>query len=155
MSVQVKLELNMKGFAELCGVTTAALRLWVKEGMPGQSKPARNATYYDVALALPWVRDNKWKVAQDARARKLEAEASVAEMERDVMAGSLVSAADYRAATEDFNSRLRTNLMGFPDRLIPLLEETTDVREKLAIGKREMAATLRDIVTQETQAVTP
>lgn len=144
-------EFNAKEFAAICGVTVITLTNWVEEGMPKPEKPSRNASYFDLKVHLPWVIENKWKPNQSARARKQEADASIAEMVRDEKAGSLVPVAAVTREYTDFLTRLRSNLMGFGDRLIPLLAETTNPREQLAIARREMGQTLREIVAEQTE----
>lgn len=148
MSELLRYEFNQKEFAAICGVTVLTLNNWVKEGMPPQEKPSRNSSYFDLRVHLPWVIENKWKPNESARARKLEADASIAEMERDTMAGQLVPVSSVMREYTDFLTRLRSNLMGFGDRLVPLLTETADPREHLAIARREMAQTLREVSEQ-------
>ena len=148
MSVLSRHEFNRKEFAEICGVTALSLDNWVKEGMPEPDRPVKGACWFDLRIHLPWVIENKWKPNQSARARKQEADASIAEMERDEMADSLMVAADATRAWTDFLTRLRSNLMGFGDRLVPLLAETTNPREQLAIARREMNQTLREVSEQ-------
>lgn len=148
MSALTRYEFNGKEFAAICGVTVLTLTNWAEEGMPKPEKPSRNVSYFDLKVHLPWVIENKWKPNQSARARKQEADASIAEMERDTMAASLVPVAAVTREYTDFLTRLRSNLMGFGDRLIPLLAETQDPREQLAIARREMGQTLREVAEQ-------
>ena len=148
MTTLSRFEFNAKEFAEICGVTAQSLPNWVKEGMPEPDKPTRNAAYYSLKIHLPWVIENKWKPNQSARARKQEADACIAEMKASEMAGSLMVKADAIRSWVDFLTRVRSNLMGFGDRLIPLLAETTNPREQLAIARREMNQTLREVSEQ-------
>lgn len=85
------------------------------------------------------------------RARKLKAEADMAEMEAAKMAGGLVDAKEAQREMEEALARLKSNLMGFPDRIVPQFEEGGTLAEKLAICRKEMHATLRDIVAKESQ----
>lgn len=149
MSVLTRYEYNAKEFAALIGVTVQSLANWHKdEGFPPPEKPTKNSAWYDLRVHLPWVIENKWKPNQSARARKQEADATISEMERDKMAGMLVPVAAVEREYADFLTRLRSNLMGFGDRLIPLLAETADPREHLAIARREMTNTLREVSEQ-------
>jgi len=144
-------EMDQQRFAELCGVKRNAIMVWTKEGMPGVTKPSRNSVYIDLTLAIPWVKVNKWAIALDDRARKAKAEADMAEMEAMTMAGTLVNAKFAAVTWEEFLARLKSNLRGFPDRIVPRLEEGGTLAEKLAIARREMDSTLRDIVAQESR----
>ena len=148
MSVLSRYEFNAKEFAAICGVMPLSLTNWVKEGMPPPEKPSRNTSYFDLKVHLPWVIENKWKPGMDARARKQEADACMAEMKASEMAGSLQVRSKAIRSWTDFLTRLRSNLLGFGDRLIPLLSETTNPREQLAIARREMYQTLREVSEQ-------
>ncbi len=131
MNARARYEFNAKEFAAILWVTTKTLINWEKEGMPSPAKPARNASYFDLRVHLPWILSNKGQPPMDDRARKARADADMAEKERDEMAGSLVSADGAAREYADALSRLHSNLMGFGDRLIPLLAETTNPREQL------------------------
>ena len=145
-----KYEMNLKEFAALCGVSMTTITDWHKEkGLPPPEKPTKNSAYYDLEIYIPWMRENIWKPATNATARKKEADAAIAEMERDVMAGVLVDALAVQRSWEDALARFRTNIRGFPARLVPLLEEASTEREKLAIGQREIDSVLRDLVAKE------
>ena len=126
-----------------------SLTNWVKEGMPAPDKPCRNASYYDLRVHLPWIVANKFGPGVDARSRKLEADASIAEMNRDEKAAALVPLAAVTREYHDALTRMRSSLMGFVDLLIPLLAESTNPREHLAIARREMGKTLSEIVAEQ------
>ena len=85
----------------------------------------------------------------DDKRRKDKADADIAELRRDQLAGTLVDAQETRAAYCDFLARLRTNLRGLPDRLIPRLEEGDTLQERLSIAKSLVDETLRDVVAEE------
>lgn len=127
------------------------IQRWHEQGLPrhGEGK----GCYYVWAEVLPWyvafVSGSKDGDEDSSHsARKDRADADIAEMKRDLMAGNLVDAMEVQRGWVDFLTRLRANLMGFPGRLVDRLESARDVREKLAIGNREMAATLREIVAE-------
>ena len=142
-------EFNATEFGLLVGVSDQTLTNWVGEGMPDARRPIKNSCYYDLKIHLPWIIENKWKPNQTARARKQEADAAMAEMERDTMAGILIPVPQVQRQWEDTLAKLRTNLRGLPARLIPLLEEVSTEREKMAIGVREIDIVLRGITEQE------
>ena len=137
--------------AALFGVTDRTIRNWDAEGLPGKGE--NRDRRYDWAVVLPWyvarVSGSKpgGEPATD-KARRENAEADIAEMDRDLKAGTLVNAEDMRQAEVEVFTRLRTNLEGFTPRLVDRLEAGVTPREKLAIGQREMAATLRDLVEE-------
>ena len=137
--------------AALFGVTDRTIRNWDAEGLPGNGEG--RGRVYDFASVLPWYvarvsgsRGGDGDLSD--REREQRANADMAEMKAQEMAGFLVNAQEVQRGWTDFLTRLRTNLMGFPARLVDRLEGARDVREKLATGNREMAATLRDIVAE-------
>ena len=143
------LEVNQQTLAQLIGVTRQAIGTWVRhEGMPC-SKPDPRAAYFDLEVTIPWLREHKWQTdtTKDRRAR---ATTELLEMKRDREAGLLVLASDVQAEWEALLTRLRVSLLGFPDRLVPLLAECADDRERLVVARREMRATLRSLVDDET-----
>ena len=143
------LEVNQQTLAQLIGVTRQAIGTWVRhEGMPC-SKPDPRAAYFDLEVTIPWLREHKWQTdtTKDRRAR---ATTELLEMKRDKEAGLLVLASDVQAEWEALLTRLRVSLLGFPDRLVPLLAECADDRERLVVARREMRATLRSLVDDET-----
>ena len=80
----------------------------------------------------------------------------MAEMAAQKMGATLVDARSVQAVWEDFLSRLKANLRGFPDRVIPMLEEGGSATERLAICRKAMDATLRSVVTQlQARSLTP
>jgi phage terminase Nu1 subunit (DNA packaging protein) len=137
--------------AALFGVTDRTIRNWDKEGLPGNGEGRDRV--YDFAAVLPWYvgRVSGSRGSDDDltdREREQKATADIAEMKAQEMAGFLVNAQEVQKGWADFLTRLRTNLMGFPARLVDRLEGARDIREKIAIGNREMASTLRDIVAE-------
>ena len=143
--------LSREELALLWGCSTRTInRLPVIETLRHGAGQGSHYVWDECRLHIPGLQSQGSEGSEGDRARKLKAEADMAEMEAQTMALTLVNAAEVQATWEDFLSRLRTNLLGFPDRLIPLLEEAQTSRERLAIGKREMNTTLRDIVARET-----
>jgi phage terminase Nu1 subunit (DNA packaging protein) len=140
--------------AAIFSVTDRTIRNWDAEGLPGNG--AGRDRRYDLAVVLPWyvARISGSKAGGEPatdKARRENAEADIAEMDRDLKAGSLVNADESRQAEVEVFTRLRTNLMGFVPRLVDRLEMAATIREKYAVGQREMAATLRDL-TEEIRA---
>lgn len=140
-------KINQSELAALLGRDIKTVQRWHEDGLPreGEGKALR----YDWYRVEAW-RDEKRTGANnlDDRARKLRGEADILEMEAAERAGTLVSVAAVTQEYTDFLTRLRSNLMGFGDRLIPLLAETTNPREHLAIARREMGVTLREVSEQ-------
>lgn len=150
MSALKRTEFSATEFAKLIGVSVQTLTNWVVDrGMPAPDKPAKNIAYYDLRVHLPWVRDNIWLPNNTAKARKLEAETQLKEMERDEAAGTLVRADLALREWEDLLARMRTNIRGLPARLVPLLEEVQTTRERMEITSQQIDLILQSLVETE------
>ena len=146
-------EVNQNTFAAICGVTPQTLRDWVREGLPN-TKPSRNSTRFRLIEAVGWVRDHKWLPELDDKARKLKAEADMAEMERDQLAGTLLASSDVMQTWTDALAALRANLMAYPDRVLSRLEACVTPAERVAVLRGEMKASLEGLVKDaEAQAI--
>ena len=143
-----EVNVNQKQLAKIFGVTRQTIANWMNEGLP-HWRPDTGKVNFFVSAAVSWVKDNKWTPGIDDKSRKTRAEADMAEMTAQKMGRSLVDAGEAQAAWEDFLSRLKANLRGFPDRVIPMLEEGGSATERLAICRKAMDATLRSVVTQQ------
>lgn len=76
------------------------------------------------------LRDPNATTYQAQRMRKMRADADLAEMERDRLAGRLVDTAAVRAAGTEAGTVIRAVLENLPDQLAPMLAPITD-EEKL------------------------
>ena len=150
--MSIKDSLLMLKQADLCAlfaVTDRTIQRWHDQGLPRHGEG--RGCYYVWADVLPWYlrfMSGSKGGGEDGNTdseRQERAEADIAEMKRDQLARSLVSAQEMQAAEVDLFTRLRSNLRGFPRRLIDRLEGAEDLRERLAIGKQEMEATLREL----------
>ena len=111
-------EVDGADMASICGVTPQTIRVWMDKGMPGCSKPVRNALYVDLAKAIPWLRENIWQ-RMDLRAQKLQAEVNIIQMQEGVMAGALVPVSQIAAQWSEECSALRGRLLSMPTTLAP------------------------------------
>lgn len=142
-------KLKQADLMALFGVTDRTIQRWHDQALPRHGEG--RGCYYVWTEVLPWyvgyISGSKQGGSDSERLKA--AQADMAEMERDTRAGMLVVAADVGREYANALTRLRSNLMGFGDRLIPLLAETTNPREQLAIARREMNQTLREIVAEQ------
>ncbi len=82
------------------------------------------------------------------RQRKDRADADLAEMERDREAENLLDAQDVRRTWEGFLGRLKENLLGLGDRCAPEIQPEHTLAERIAIIRRHVNGSLRDVVAQ-------
>ena len=128
------LEMNQVEFCDLCGITPQTVRNWMAEGLPGVTKPVRNAFYVNLREALPWVRDNKWQAADD-RARLARIKADDAQLDLDKKLGTLMDAAEAVRAWETGCASMRSRMLSIP----------STAQTALGLSPAQ-GATLRDLV---------
>lgn len=140
--------LQQKDVQALLGKSERQIRRYDDEGLPGHGEG--RGRYYVWDDVLPWwiAREAGSKAGPGTltdKEREQKARADLAEMDAEERAGALLDARAARRSWEDVLGRLRSNLRGFPARLLRRLEGVTDPRERLEIGNREMDATLRTL----------
>lgn len=82
----------------------------------------------------------------DEKKRKTKAEADIAEMERDVMAGTLVNAEEVKVVAFNTARTARDNLMNIPDRISPILAAEAEEGKVRAILAAEIRQALEEFV---------
>lgn len=133
--------INQKELGDITGLSRAALANW--SAQPGCPKKVANGrTLY------AWPDWNEWRFqegrrskapedVEEARARKLAAEAELAEIERDRERGLLVPLADVEREVGVVLDRLRAKLVALPGKWGPLLVGCRTIAE--ATGRLEPA----------------
>lgn len=84
----------------------------------------------------------------DDRKRKDRADADLAELKRDQVAGSLVDRAGAVRAWGAYLGRLKQNLLGYGGRVAPRLVDGQTLAERQDVLDREMRASLRELVAE-------
>ncbi len=113
-------------FAELLGVHRNTTGAWLKAGMPIRRRVGR-VTELDLGAALRWLRkrdETAWEARLEAavsspdidhaRARKLGAEADLAELERDRKRGEMVQTDAVEARWGEMVHSIREGVMSVP-----------------------------------------
>lgn len=134
MGRAVSQELTATELGDLLGVTVGQVSNWKAASMPFRMKSGRPV--YVVRDCVRWLREEEQRKAREdagapdkavEEARKMRAQADMAEMERDVMAGALVprDAADKAQLAE--NIRARAILLASPSVHAQRIADTLDV----------------------------
>lgn len=84
------------------------------------------------------------------RQRREKAEADLAEMRRDEAGDGLLDAQEVVRVWIAFLGRLKDNLLGLADRAAPEIEQTMTLAERIAIIRRHVNGSLRDVVAELT-----
>lgn len=134
--------------------TDRTIQRWHEEGLPRHGEG--RGCYYVWSEVLPWYLafmsgslggDKSGKSLSD-KDRKLKGEADIAEMEAAEMAGELVRVKEVRKVWNDFLSRLNSSLDGYPDRVAEGLADGMILAERVAVLRKEMNLTRRDVVAE-------
>lgn len=148
MSIKDQLNhMKQADIASLFGRDVKTIQRWHDEGLPRHGE-GRGTTYV-WADVLRWYEARlSQSKAPDDKDRKLRAEADLAEMDRDLQAGKLMDTAQAQASWGNFLSGLQSNLMGFPDRVAPDLDDGMTLAERREVLRRAMIASLQGVVTE-------
>lgn len=123
--------LTMAAAAKLFDKDQRTLRRWVQAGAPHRKRDGR--VLFQLAELIPW-REAQRLQTEDAspveakeRARKLRAEASIAELRHEEMRGALVPAADVEATWERTLGILDARINAIRGKWTPKLLGITDM----------------------------
>ncbi len=89
------------------------------------------------------------------RARLVKARADLAEMEAARMRGALLAAPEVTAAWTEIVALMRARLLVLPDKLAPLIHETTSIAEARGVLKTALHEVLTEIATTEVEITPP
>ena len=140
------LSVSVGVFADLFGVHRNTVATWVREGLPVQRRRGR-VTDLDLAAGIQWMRkrdlaafEARLEAATStpdidaARARKVAAEADLAELERDRRRGELVQTDAVEARWGEMAHSIREGVMSLPGMAV-----------QAAIIRPDQEATLDDL----------
>lgn len=152
---------NQLQLSEILGITTRHLRNLEEQGLPAEPGREGGGRRYALPAAVQWwVRYQVRLAAEDTggpdtakhRLRKLAAEADLAEMDRDAQAGKLMETGAALQAWGGFLRGLQSNLMGFPDRVAPDLDDGMTLAERREVLRRAMVTSLQGLVAEAQKA---
>ncbi len=117
-------QVTQAALAKLFGIDVRTIRRWTTDGMPHEGKSGR-AILYDVAVCIAWRREEDRKEAEDlrhpktleeARTRKVAAEAELAELDLMERRGELGTVEEMDEVITTGFGRMRALGMGIPSR---------------------------------------
>ncbi|HEV7434345.1 MAG TPA: terminase small subunit [Pseudorhizobium sp.] len=157
-------EVSQTDLADIFGVTDTTIRAWERDGMPVIAKGSRGLPdAYDTAACI------EWRLAQvlarvpaeqpgdvvsedEARRRKIYAEAQLAELKLDVERGELVEISAVGEEVDAVFSQVRARLLAIPGALALALTNEPDptvIRDRV-FG--EVAAALTELSSHTGEA---
>jgi hypothetical protein len=132
---------NRSELAETFGVALSTADLWIQQGMPCQARPERrggSGYKIDLSAVLEWHRERERQNAlgeiakvdeQEARRRKIAAEAALVEHELALKQGGAAAIADSESAWAAMIAAARAKLHGAGNKLGPIVAALSDAAE--------------------------
>jgi phage terminase Nu1 subunit (DNA packaging protein) len=87
------------------------------------------------------------------RARLVKAKADLAEMEASQMRGELLPAPDVKRAWTDIVALMRARLLVLPDKIAPVVHETTSIAQAKDVIKKAVFEVLTEIATTDVEVI--
>lgn len=146
---------NAAVMAAIFGVTERRLRQYSTQGMP---KAGREG--YPLAGCVRWIIEY-WRTRAtqtplgDARRRKVEADASNAEIDLQLRRGAVVEVKALALAHGAVCARIKTRLQAVPSKTAPLLFRLKTVAEVEAVIRQEIDEALEELADNVTKAKAP
>lgn len=125
---------------------------WHDEGLPRTGNG--RGTTYNWAEVCEWQDSLEEKNGgnPDDRARKLCAEADIAEMERDAMAGKYLLVSDVRKEWATAIGNCRARLLSIPAKAALRIEDGMNVAQREAVVRDEIYEALTELSGREAEA---
>ncbi len=149
---------SQQEMASICGVTAQTVLAWERKGCPVHEKGARGkATLYQTAPVIAWLRAQSVSEAigttgpaedldyNQARKRKMIAEAQLAELEVAKKAGDLISLSLAIGVVQNLLTNLKVKLLAIGPRVAPRLEALKTIAERRAAIDEAIREALRVI----------
>lgn len=148
---------NKKELAQILGVAENTLTTWQKQiGFPIKSVGSgRTGSEYDTAEVIAWIKkrevDNLMANSasidiEEAKRRKIAAEAGLAELELAKEQGSVVMIEDVSNKVGEQFANLRAKLLAIPSKASTLVFTAKDVTEAKLILETAILETLNELV---------
>jgi len=118
------MDLDTQQLSDLLGVTTHRVNQWVREGAPVKEKGFRGRSHvFDSKEFLKWrdriVADNAERLTlEEARLKKLSAEAAIQELELAKRQGAVVDLEEIEQDLINKMTLLRTGMRAIPERVV-------------------------------------
>ncbi len=146
--------------ARLLDLSERRVQQLVREGVIPKAERGRYELVGAVRGYVRYLRDLVLKGEVGAadygteRARLVKARADLAEMEAARMRGALLAAPEVAAAWTEVVTLMRARLLTLPDKLAPLIHETTSIAEARGVLKTAVHEVLAEIAATEVE-ITP
>jgi len=147
---------NKVDLAALMGVSSVTIGQWVSKGCPYVQKGAAGKAWvFDVPEVVGWreqqvalqaVGDTKSLDIDEARRRKLAAEAALSELDLAVRKGELVEIESVASAVAEEYANVRAKLLGLPTKVAPQAIGITETAELQSLLESVVTEALEELV---------
>jgi phage terminase Nu1 subunit (DNA packaging protein) len=143
------MEVNRQELSQAMGVTPPTIDRWIHDGCPVKQRGTKGIAWvFVLADVVSWWGQRQRESAassaptdvEDARRRKLSAEAAMAELELAKARGDVAPIREFEMAQSRMMAVIRTNILNVPSRVVLQLLGETD--EKLFKSKLRAELTL-------------
>jgi phage terminase Nu1 subunit (DNA packaging protein) len=148
---------NKADLAQLMGVSSVTIGQWVSKGCPYVQKGALGKSWvFDVPEVVSWreeqvalqaVGDTKSLDIEEARRRKVAAEAALTELDLAKRKGELVEIEDVAQSVGEDYANLRAKLLSLPVKLAPQAAGISDAAELQDLAESLVHEALEELVS--------
>lgn len=134
--------------AKILGKDEKTIFRWLKEGMPVEKQGARGTpSKFDTQKVIEWLisRSNNGKEMDAAKLRLTEAQARKAELEADVLEGTLIPQEKVKATWTKMIASMRSRILALPSRLAPQLVAQREYKKVEKLLKETIYEALQEI----------
>jgi len=144
---------NAKQLAEWYNVDPRTVTNWQLEDPPIPSEKRGKVRWFDTAAVARWMEQRAIRRApappppdlEEAKARKLSAEAELAEYQLAQARGEFIAVADLDAKVGPMLDTFRAKLLAIPGRLAPHVVACRDIADARDLLERELAMVLAEL----------
>lgn len=145
--------------AAICGVSLPTIGAWVRKGCPFVSKGNKSKAWtFNTAAVLEWreeqivqqtLGDTKSLDIDEARRRKVAAEAAMMELDLAKRRGEMIEIDEVAQVVGDDYANVRAKLLSMPTKLSPQLMGVSDTLEVEGLIRRQVEEALEELTADE------
>ena len=149
------IELTKSDMARCMGVSLPTMTQWVKKGCPYVTKGSKSKAWmFDTAEVVAWreeqialqtIGDTASLDIDEARRRKLAAEAAMVELDLSKRKGEVIEIESVAAVVGDDYANVRAKLLSLPTKLAPQVTGIEDLAECKALIERGVFEALEEL----------
>lgn len=149
------IEISKADLAQYVGVSLTTITNWVRQGCPYVTKGAKGRAWtFNSAEVMTWreekiaqnaVGDTASLDIEEARRRKLAAEAAMVELDLAKRRGEVIEIEEVAGVVGDDYANVRAKLLSLPTKLAPQLIGIDDPAECQALIERGVAEALEEL----------